>query len=250
MPAEKARGVGHPDLCRHAQQANGVGHAGHADVDRQLDPATPHALDPGGHGRRVEAHVADDVGGQATLVPHRLDGHVVVDERMAFRIARDADLRQVMACRQRVEKREGVGELARRLRGVAGDDEDVVDAALLERVEDLAQLVCVADQAGGEMWHRAVAHLRQPHSQEDGGGHAAPGRGGDGDRDLPGHIGRHPVRSVIGGQDLIAGRAEEGSQDVAAAGTKRPTWKGSFARRAHLRCRTIRSCRAVRNTCP
>src|SRR4029453_3805564 len=40
---------------------------------------------------RVEAHVAHDVAGVPALVPHGLDGHVVVDLGVALRVAGDAD---------------------------------------------------------------------------------------------------------------------------------------------------------------
>src|SRR5438552_5057813 len=72
MAAQKARRVGHADLRREAKAARWVGPTRHADVDRKLHAAVPHPLHPSLHRRRVDAHIADDVGRQAALVPHRM----------------------------------------------------------------------------------------------------------------------------------------------------------------------------------
>ena len=50
--------------------------------------------DPGRDDVGVEGQVADDVGGVAALVPHRLDGEVVVDRRVRLGVAGDADVRE------------------------------------------------------------------------------------------------------------------------------------------------------------
>src|SRR5690349_8030014 len=92
MAAQESRGIGDADLRRHAQQPRRVCHARHADVDRKAHAAMTHALHPSPHRLGVEAHVAHDVGREAALVPHRLDGHVVVDEWMALRVTGDADV--------------------------------------------------------------------------------------------------------------------------------------------------------------
>ena len=63
------------------------------DLDGQRDPAAADPLEPAGHGRGVEAEVADDVGGVGPLVPHGLHGDVVVDRGVALGVAGDADRR-------------------------------------------------------------------------------------------------------------------------------------------------------------
>ena len=70
------------------KQLGRVGDAGEPDVDRELDATAPNARHPLLHHARIEAEVADDVGRDAPLVPHRLDGQVVVDEAVALGIAR------------------------------------------------------------------------------------------------------------------------------------------------------------------
>src|SRR5690242_341960 len=70
VAAQKARRFRDADPGRQPEQPRGVGDARHADVDRQLDASNAHSLDPSVHRVGVEAHVADDVGGEAALVPH------------------------------------------------------------------------------------------------------------------------------------------------------------------------------------
>ena len=92
---------------------------------------------------------------------------------MALRVARHADLGQAVVRAQRGQQRHRVGEPARRLARVAGDDEDLSDAGSLERVNDLAELDRVADHARRQVRDRVVAEVRQAHGEMDGRGHAA-----------------------------------------------------------------------------
>ena len=90
---QEAGGVTDPDLGRHAEQLGPVDRSGHAEQQRELDAPEPHTVDPVLDHRGVEGQVADDLGGVLALVPHRLDGQVVVDRRVALRIAGDPDVR-------------------------------------------------------------------------------------------------------------------------------------------------------------
>ena len=63
-------------------------------MDGQGDAPAPYPGEPLPEHARVEAEVAHDVRGVLALVPHRLDGDVVVDERMALGVTGDTDVRE------------------------------------------------------------------------------------------------------------------------------------------------------------
>ena len=158
MTAQETRGVDDADPGRDPQQLGRVGDAGHADMYRQLDAAASHAGHPLLDHARVEAEVADDVGGDPSLVPHRLDRKVVVDEAVTLGIAGDADVAQaVLLGLHRLEEGDGVREPACRLASVAGDHEYLFCAHRGQRTEHVLEVRFIPDQPCGEVRHDRVA---------------------------------------------------------------------------------------------
>src|SRR2546428_5876741 len=94
--AKESSRIRKADACGNAQQLGRFRHAGQTDMDGKLYATPANTRHPFLHDPRVEAEVADDVGGDAPLIPHRLDGEIVLDEAVAFRIARDTDLAQAV----------------------------------------------------------------------------------------------------------------------------------------------------------
>ena len=75
----------------------------------------------------------DDVRRVTRLGEHRRDRRLVVDQRMALRVAGDPDpLERVVEPRERLEQGGGAVERAVRLLRVAGDDEHVAHADLAQ----------------------------------------------------------------------------------------------------------------------
>src|SRR5438552_2685398 len=106
---QESSGIAKADPSRDPQQLGRVGHSGKADVDGELDPATANTRDPFLHDPWAEAEIADDVGRDAPLVPHRLDRQVVFDETVALGVPGHADLPQAMRLRDyRFQQRDGV----------------------------------------------------------------------------------------------------------------------------------------------
>src|SRR5216683_4758678 len=96
MAPEETRRISEADARGHAEQLGGFGHPGKSDVDGQLHAAAADAPDPLLDDAWIEAEIADDVAGAASLVPHRLDREVVLDEAVAFRVAGDPNLAQAV----------------------------------------------------------------------------------------------------------------------------------------------------------
>src|SRR5207248_1181436 len=115
------------------------------------------------------------------LVPHGLDRHIVMDERVALRVARDTYVGQTVIRGQRGEQGERIAKLTRRLARVARDHEHVGDAGRLQRIEDLSKLHLVPDETRREMWDRLITELRERDREMDRRGHAPTWRGGDRD---------------------------------------------------------------------
>ena len=83
----------------------------------------------------------DDVRRVARLLEHRRDRRLVVDQRVALRVAGDPDLLERMAeLVQRLEQRRCAVERPVRLLGVAGDDEDVAHADLAQPGDELGEV--------------------------------------------------------------------------------------------------------------
>src|SRR5262249_34975721 len=78
VAAQEPRRLPDPVLRVDAQQLGRVRDPELADVDRQLVASVPDSSDPAGYDLGVEAEVADDVGCGSPLVPHGLNGEVVV----------------------------------------------------------------------------------------------------------------------------------------------------------------------------
>src|SRR3984957_4607125 len=89
VPGDEPGRLGRAGHRGHPQQPGAFGRAGQPHVQRQGDAAGPDPLDPPGQAGRVEAHVAHDVGRVPALVPHGLDGDVVVDLGVALRVPGD-----------------------------------------------------------------------------------------------------------------------------------------------------------------
>ena len=125
LPQEAQR-VADPDPRGHAQELRAAHGSGDADVDREPRPARPDVLDPlRGHGR-VEADLARDVRRVPGLLEHRCDRRLVVDERMALRVAGDPHLgERATELVERLEQVDRAVEAPARLLGVARHDEHV-----------------------------------------------------------------------------------------------------------------------------
>ena len=159
---------------------------------------------------------------------------------MTLGITGDADLREAVVRRQRRQQRERVGKQTRRLARIARDHEHVLDAGVLQRHEDLPEFHPVVDEASRKVRHRVVTELRQRDREMDRPRHAAAWRCGDGDSHLARHVRGDQLGGIVGGKDLVTGRAQQFS--------RRSTLRTKRLHHAHLRCRTIRHSRALRNT--
>ncbi len=104
MTAQETRRIGEADARGHAEQLGGFGHSGQSDVDGQLHATPADSCNPFLDDPRIETKIAHDVGGDASLVPHRLDREIVLDEAVAFGVAGDPDLAK--AVRVRVDRRQ------------------------------------------------------------------------------------------------------------------------------------------------
>ncbi len=178
----------------------------HADVDGQVHAAPAEPADPTGDRLGAEADLADDVGREAALVPHRLDGDVVVDEGMALGVAGDADLLELVTRlghrRQQVER---ALEPAGRLLDVARDDEDLADAAVAQPLHDVLEVDLVGDQPGREVGDHATALGGQPLGDRERAGDPPGRRRRHGHRDVAGDVLGDRVRDAVEGKDLVPG---------------------------------------------
>jgi hypothetical protein len=199
MAAQEPGRIGEAYARGDAQQLGGVGDSGKTHVDGQLHAATPDARDPFLHGPRVEAQIADDVGGEAALVPHRLDGEVVLYEAVPLRITGDADFaKAVRLGADRLQQRHRVREIAGRLLGIARHDEDLAAADGDDSGQHLAQVRQVSDQARGYMRDDLVAALREPLRQGDRGVYAPAWRRGDREGHLFRYMGQDELLDAFG----------------------------------------------------
>src|SRR5229473_2095439 len=259
VAAQEPGRIGEADARGDAQELGGIGHSGEADVDGQLHAATPDAGDPSLHGPRVEAEIADDVGGEAPLVPHRLDREVVLDEAVPFRITGDTDLaKAVRLGADRLQQRHRVRELPGRLLGIARHDEHLAPADGGDPGQHLIQVRLVSDQARGNVRDDLVAVLREPLREGDCGVDASARRGGDREGHLFRHVGYDELLDGFGWKHLVARFLQKGDEALAAGfvgesdATQQPGRRPRTRTHApahHIcpRCRTIRYCRATRN---
>ena len=202
----------------HPQQAGPLGRPGQPHVQRQGDAAGPDPLDPPAQPGRVEAHVAHDVGRVPALVPHGLDGDVVVDLGVALRVPGDPDpgervthLGQPFQQRQRALERPG------RVRRVPARHEHVVHAARPQPLDDLRQVRVAGHRPGGQVRDHPVAAAGQLLGELDGRLQPLDRRRGDGHR----HPGRHPLgHGLLGplGRDHL----EPGPGKQTASNASRP----------------------------
>jgi hypothetical protein len=129
-----------------------------------------------------------------------------VDDRVAFRVAGDADLvepvAQVGHGGQQVQR---AAERAGRLLDVAGDHEHVVDAAAVQPRQDLLELRLAGDQTGGQVRHHPVAAGGQPLGDLQGAVQPLGRRRRHRHGDLPGDVLGHQVHHVAERQHLVAG---------------------------------------------
>jgi hypothetical protein len=145
-----------------------------------------------------------------TLVPHRLDGDVVVDEGMALGIAGDTDpLERAAQLAQGAQHRQRALVGAGGRIGVPRRDEDVVDAGLSEPVGDLFQMDLVAQQPRGHVRDHPVAVRREPLGQGEGRFQALDRRRRHGDDDVARHMGEDLVLGRPGGQHLVADAVQQ-----------------------------------------
>ena len=92
------------------------------------------------------------------LVPHRLDGDVVADLRVALRVAGDASAgERTIHLGQGVEQAECAVEPAEWRVGVAGRDEHVVHPADSQPGNDVREVRLVVHQPGRQVRHYPVA---------------------------------------------------------------------------------------------
>src|SRR5260370_36424020 len=96
MAPQETRRIGGAEARGYAEQLGGFGHSSKADVDGQLHTAPADARNPLLDDPRIETKIANDVAGDAPLVPHRLDREIVLDEAVAFRITGEPDLAQAV----------------------------------------------------------------------------------------------------------------------------------------------------------
>ena len=115
--------VGDPDPGRDREEPMRLGHAGDAEVDRQLEALCPPRVEPRARSPPGRSTAGSSCSWRRRLGAERLEERAVGDERVALRVAGDADLGERMAdLGHRPEERQAVGEVARLL-GVAADDE-------------------------------------------------------------------------------------------------------------------------------
>src|SRR5699024_2618033 len=96
--------------------------------------------------------------------------------------------------------------------GVAGGDEDPVDARLGESIDDLGQLGSTVDHPGGEVWHRTEAEGLQLLGRGQGGREAQSRRGGDRASAAGGAVCLVAIVDPRRRQHLVAGGAQKREQ--------------------------------------
>ncbi|CAM5479220.1 hypothetical protein SVIOM74S_09855 [Streptomyces violarus] len=214
MPGQEARRLPHSDPGRHREQLRPLHGPGDADHD------TGRAAHPGVVYVRstcpapaVQAEVAHDVRGVLALVPHGLDGDVVVDERVTLGIAGDTDpgegpaqLGQPTHHRQR----SGVGP-GRRV-GVTGRDEDVVHTGRTEPVDDLPQVGVVPQQPRRHVRDDPVAVSREPAGESEGRLQAPDRRRRHRHDDIARDMRENLVLGRLRGQHLVADAVQQRPQ--------------------------------------
>ena len=222
MPGGEPGRVGHADLRRHLDQLGPVHRPRQSEQQRQGDAAPADPPDPLPQRRRIEAQVADDVGRMPPLVPHRLDGDIVLDLRVGLRVSGDADpgeraaqLGQVLQHVQRA------GELARRRVGVAGGHEDVVDPDRRQARHDLVQVRGIADQPRRQVRHDPESLGGQPLGQPERRLQSLGRRRRDRDDDVARHPFEHRFLGARRGQHLVAGLVQQ-RRDLAQPGPRQP----------------------------
>ena len=115
-----------------------------------------------------KVRLRDDVRGVLALVPHRLDGQVVVDRRVRLGVARDADVLEGPPQGGEVlQQRERVGVVAGRRRVAAGH-EHPADPRLAEPGHDLLELAATGDHPGGEVRDDDVPRRGEAFGQGEG----------------------------------------------------------------------------------
>src|SRR5919198_5054863 len=207
---QEARGVAKTDAPGHPQELSGSHRPRQADVNGQLDAAVADAPDPRAYDLRREADLTDDVRRQRRLVEHRLDRRLVADEGMALGIAGDADLLERMpGLGHGGQQRRGSLELARGLSDVAGHDENLAKAELVEARKQLVQMAAVDDQPGRQVWDDAVAVRREALAERERGVDAPRRRGRHGDRQLRWDVADHLLLDAVERHHLQARTPEE-----------------------------------------
>ena len=184
-----------------------------------VTPAGPDPGDPLAQRGRVEAQVADDVGGVPPLVPHGLDGDVVVDPRVALRVAGDPD-RARTGCPSRPAVRAATARCRTRPAGGSASPaghEHVVHPAGGQPGHDVGQVRVVAHQPGGQVRHHPVARPGQPLGQVERGvqalGRARRSRSPSCSR---GHPLAHRVLDAAGREHLVPRRAASSGAELAS----------------------------------
>ena len=197
------------DPRRDAQELRARHRPRDADEDRQPCATSPDIVHPAHGHARIETDLARDVGGVARLLEHGGDRRLVVDQRMALRVAGDPDLLERVAdCVHRIEQGRGAVVGARRLVGIAGDDEDVVHTHLRHPRYQLGEMRAVDHEA-----RREVRHDRIPVSCELAGElecvvEPLRRRRGDGERDVSWNMLEHLLLGARERDHLVA-RARE-----------------------------------------
>ena len=210
MAGQEPRGVRGACLGSHPEQPGPLQRPGQPQVQGQRDAPGPHAVDPPAQQGRVEAQVADDVGGVPALVPHGLDGDVVLDPRVALRVAGDPGPRERGAhLREPFQQRQGAVELTGRGVGVTRRHEHVVHAAGGQPRHDVGQVGVIGHQPRRHVRDHPEPPAGQPLGQVERGLEPLGGRGGHGHRLVRGHPLRHGVLDAAGREHLEARVAQQ-----------------------------------------
>src|SRR5215211_1169237 len=133
LPVQVARRLAEADARTDAYELLTVHVARRAYADRQFHAPRGHPPGPAPDHLRIEADLADDVGGVGRLFVHGLDRHLVADLGVALRVACDANLVEVVSdLRHRLEQPGRALELPCGLIHIPGDDEGVPYAGLAQ----------------------------------------------------------------------------------------------------------------------
>src|SRR5215212_1897792 len=151
---QEPRRAANADLQRDPQELLPLCDTRYPDVDGQIYPPTSDIRYPVQDRAGVEAHLADYVGSEGTLLQERPTESLIVDGGMAFGVPAYPDpLEAATRLRQRGEEFERARIRSGGLSRVATDDENLLNVQAFEPLRDLFEMRTSGHEPGGEVRH-------------------------------------------------------------------------------------------------